>query len=177
MNSLTENTMKRNGKDFKVKYLITPFIFTIYSSGCSVVGYKMGETADKEKAEYKVVKQNRIESVKHGSDMMLHVGDGSKESGKFMGLTAIMEKENSVSPDDSTIMNSNIGIILQYDVLTSGKCGFNNIKLHTVDLIEVRKTFNAKYVGFVGGLAIDAIVIVLFMANRSGYDIGFKDLF
>lgn len=151
--------MKRNGKDFKVKYLIMLLIVTILSSGCSVVGLGTGALIDSSKPDYKFIEKDQISTLKPGTRTILHVDERYTKEGKFVGFTVKSDENGTGGKTDTSDTAPDSSLIIRSLESMKTDIKYEYIPLQDIDYTQVKNKKNAKYIGLGVGLLIDIAII------------------
>ena len=140
--------MKVNNSRFLLVVLI---IFSLINSGCSVIGYHLGAKIDNRRADYKIVKPENYETIKHSQIITVHLYDYSSNVGRFDGIDVVSATEEDFRDYTEKFL------------ILKTRLGVERINLDEINSIEIKTTGlrPVKWFGLVLGLQFDYIIVVL----------------
>lgn len=158
----------KNSNKFRLVAVILLMALTNYLCGCSVVGLGVGAAIDNKRSDYKTMESDQLQFIDPGTDVTLHLNDGSTRHGIYSGNTTEKLKDDANSGIDTTLTLNERMLIIQTPHIPEGSRKIEYIPLNSISLIEIKNVKEAKHLGFMTGLIID-IVLVYWLSSIEIY--------
>jgi hypothetical protein len=131
----------------KLIYFLVLSQFIISSSGCYVIGTKIGASSDSKKLPHMEIPGDEIFNLPTNTKMQIYFKDGQYKEGQFLKVN----EPKNLDQSSKTLIWYEKGCYLQQKTPTS-----------EIDCIVINQKRNGKWIGFIIGIGLDAIGLYVF---------------